>query len=55
MYQTFFTPSQRAPRAFAASALAQAAYIYVLAPRYFDAAEAPDARGRRQTATRRRA
>lgn len=34
---------------FAASALAQAAYIYVLAPRYFDAAEAPDTRGRRQT------
>jgi hypothetical protein len=34
---------------FLASALGQAAYIAVLAPRYFDVADPPDARGRRQT------
>lgn len=34
---------------FLASALAQAAYIAMLAPRYFDVADPPDARGRRQT------
>lgn len=35
--------------AFLASALGQAAYILVLAPRYFDLYDPPDARGRRQT------
>jgi hypothetical protein len=34
---------------FLASALGQAAYILVLAPRYFDLHDPPDARGRRQT------
>jgi hypothetical protein len=34
---------------FAAAALGQAAYIYVVAPRWFDAAEPPDAQGRRQS------
>jgi uncharacterized MAPEG superfamily protein len=34
---------------FAASALAQAAYLFVLAPRYFDVADPPDAGGRRQS------
>jgi hypothetical protein len=36
--------------AFAASALGQALYLYVVAPRWFDVAEPPDARGRRQSA-----
>jgi hypothetical protein len=35
--------------AFVASALGQAAYIYILAPRYFDRDDPPDAQGRRQT------
>ena len=35
--------------AFALSALAQAAYISYIAPRYFDVEDPPDARGRRQT------
>jgi hypothetical protein len=35
---------------FLASAIGQAAYLFWLAPRYFDAAEAPDPIGRRQTA-----
>jgi hypothetical protein len=34
---------------FATSALAQASYIYVVAPRYLDADDPPDAQGRRQT------
>ncbi|HWK33066.1 MAG TPA: hypothetical protein VNR51_05245 [Hyphomicrobium sp.] len=34
---------------FALSTLAQAAYIYYLAPRYFDVEDPPDPRGRRQT------
>jgi hypothetical protein len=34
---------------FAASALAQASYIYVVAPRYLDADDPPDAQGRQQT------
>lgn len=36
---------------FLAATLAQAAYLYWLAPRYFDKAEAPDLRGRRQTSS----
>lgn len=35
--------------AFLASALGQALYLFYLAPRYFDAAEPPDATGRRQS------
>lgn len=38
-----------APWLFAASAIGQALYLLVLAPRYFDLAEPPDERGRRQT------
>ena len=34
---------------FAVSSLGQAAYIYVVAPRYFDREDPPDASGRRQT------
>ena len=34
---------------FAASTLAQASYIYVVAPRYLDAEDPPDAQGRQQT------
>jgi hypothetical protein len=34
---------------FAASALAQASYIYVVAPRYLDVEDPPDAQGRQQT------
>ena len=34
---------------FAVSSLGQAAYIYVVAPRYFDRDDPPDANGRRQT------
>lgn len=34
---------------FVVSALGQAAYIYVVAPRYFDRDDPPDASGRRQT------
>jgi hypothetical protein len=34
---------------FAASALAQASYIYVVAPRYLDGEDPPDPQGRRQT------
>ena len=40
---------QLAVLAFVASAIGQAAYIYVLAPRYFDREDPPDPRGRRQT------
>jgi hypothetical protein len=35
--------------AFGASAVSQALYLYVVAPRWFDVAEPPDARGRRQS------
>jgi len=35
--------------AFALSALSQAAYIYYVAPRYFDVEDPPDPQGRRQT------
>jgi hypothetical protein len=35
--------------AFVASAVGQAAYLFVVAPRYFDVDEPPDARGRRQS------
>lgn len=35
--------------AFLASALGQAVYLFYLAPRYFDAADPPDAAGRRQS------
>ncbi len=35
--------------AFLATAAAQATYIYYVAPRYFDVADPPDARGRQQT------
>jgi hypothetical protein len=38
-----------APWLFAASAIGQAAYLLVLAPRYFDLADPPDERGRRQS------
>lgn len=34
---------------FVASAIAQAAYIFVVAPRFFDSNDPPDPRGRRQT------
>lgn len=34
---------------FLGSALAQAVYLYLVAPRYFDVEEAPDARGRQQS------
>ncbi len=40
---------QAAAWAFVASTIAQAAYIYYLAPRYFDVDDAPDAAGRQQT------
>jgi hypothetical protein len=35
---------------FLVSALGQAAYLFVVAPRWFDAADPPDAKGRRQSA-----
>ncbi len=38
-----------APWLFILSSIAQAIYIYVLAPRYFDVADPPDEQGRRQT------
>jgi hypothetical protein len=40
---------QLAAWTFAASALAQASYIYVVAPRYLDRDDPPDAQGRQQT------
>jgi multisubunit Na+/H+ antiporter MnhC subunit len=40
---------QLAAWTFAVSALGQAAYIYVLAPRYFDREDPPDAQGRQRT------
>lgn len=40
---------QLAALAFVASALGQAAYIFLLAPRYFDREDPPDPGGRRQT------
>lgn len=41
--------SDATPWLFIASALGQAAYIYVVAPRWFDVEDPPDPRGRRQT------